>query len=93
MIELFGLDVSLQFLVYLMLSFSFFIGIILLVSPNAFDALNTALQKEYGIKRRLAPKVEDSRIDFVDRILLKYRTLAGLLIALSAFALLILYKI
>ena len=51
-----------------------------------------ALQKEYGLKRRLAPKLEDAHINFIDRVLMKYRVLAGMTICLASFFLLLLYK-
>ncbi len=92
MLEVLGLDISAKFLVFLMLSFSFFVGIILLVSSDAFRSFNQALQKEYGLKRRIAPQLEDARVDFVDRVLIKYRLMAGLLICIAAFFLLLLYK-
>ena len=92
MLEVFGLDVSAKILIYIMISFSFFVGIILMVSQEAFSAFHKSLQKEYGLKRRLSPKIENTYIDFIDRVLMKYRVLAGMLISLTAFFLLLMYK-
>ena len=92
MFELFGLDISAKVLVDLFLSFSFFVGIVLMVSREAFGAFHQALQKEYGLKRRLAPKIEDKRFDLVDKILMKYRVFAGMLICVTTFFLLLLYR-
>jgi len=92
MLDFMGLVQSLQFFIYIMISFAFFVGILLLVSQEAFDAFNTDLQKEYGIKRRFFPKIEDSQYNFLDFLLLKYRFVAGVLIAVVAFILLLIYK-
>ena len=93
MLRVFGLDLSTKVLVDLMLSFSFFVGIVLMVSSEAFGAFHKALQKEYGLKRRLAPKLEDTKFDIIDQVLMKYRVFAGMLICLTSFFLLLLYKI
>ena len=83
---------TMNVVIFLLLSLSFFIGILLIISRESFISLNKALQQEYGIKRRLAPVVEDAYIDVVDSFLTKHRVWAGLLIAISAFVLLLLYK-
>ena len=92
MVAILGLTESMRFLVFLMLSFSFFIGIVLMVSHEAFAHLNQAFQKEYGLKKRLLPKLENIRVSFIDWIVLKYRFIAGLLISVLSFLLLLLYK-
>ena len=74
---------------HLMLSFAFFIGIILMISRDAFITLNRDLQREYGIKRRLSAKLEDVYIDVVERASLKYPVFVGLFIAIFAFILLL----
>ena len=89
MIEIFGLDVSSQIFFRLMISFAFFIGIILLVAPSAFEELNKSFKKEYGLRTRLMPKVENTVFDIVDKTILKYRVLAGLMITIAAFFLLL----
>ncbi|MDP2654370.1 MAG: hypothetical protein Q8Q08_10110 [Candidatus Omnitrophota bacterium] len=92
MLEDFGLSESLKVIVYLMISFSFFVGIMLVVSQEAFVHFDKALQREYGIRKRFLPKLEETQFKFVDWVLLKYRTLSGLLIAVIAFMLLLTYK-
>ena len=92
MLEVFGWDISGKLLFNLMLSFAFFVGIILMVSREAFSAFHKALQKEYGLKRKLAPKLEDPQFDIIDKILMKYRVMAGMLICITTFFLLLLYR-
>ena len=92
MLEIMGLDISAKFLIFLMLSLAFFVGLLLLVSHEAFAVFHSKLQQEFGLKRRIAPKLEDTQVDVVDKVLLQYRFLAGLLICLAAFFLLLLYK-
>ncbi len=87
-----GLDVSAEMFFYIMISFAFFIGIILTVAPDAFEALNRAFQREYGVRTRLLPKLEDTYIDVIDRAISKNRVLAGVIISVSAFILLLIYK-
>lgn len=91
MFEVLGLDVSAKVLFNLMLSFSFFVGLILMVSQEAFSAFHKALQKEYGLKRKLAPMLENTRFDFIDRVLMKYRVFAGMAICITSFFLLLVY--
>jgi len=82
------MSLILRFLV----SFGFFVGIVLMVSPEAFDALNKALSKEYGIKTRLIPKIELTAIHLLDKIITKkriYGIAAGFLISTISFVLLL----
>jgi len=83
---------SMQMIVYLMLSLAFFVGIMLVVSQEAFHHFNDALRKEYGIRQRFFRKLEDNEFHFVDWLILRYRLLAGILISVSAFVLLLIYK-
>ena len=92
MYKLLGLDESLRFFVYLMLSFSFFVGILLIVSQEAFVHFNKALQKEIGLRKRIIPQLENKEIQFIDLVILKYRLFCGILISVSAFLLLLIYK-
>lgn len=89
MLDVFGLDVSSQIFFRLMVSFAFFIGVVLLVSPEAFEALNKSFQKEYGLKIRIFPKLEDTTVNIVDKTIIKHRVFAGFLISLTAFFLLL----
>ncbi len=77
---------------YIMISFSFFVGILLLVAPEAYEHFNRALQKEYGLKVRLVPQMEDRFFSFIDKTIIKYRLAAGMVISVSAFVLLLLYR-
>jgi len=92
MLEMLGIIDAVEFFIYLMLAFAFFVGILLVVSEEAFSMFNKELQKEYGLKKRLFPKIEDSWYDFIDFLMLKYRFLSGLLISIIAFLLLLVYK-
>ena len=86
-----GVD-AVKLFIYIMLAFAFFVGILLLVSDQAFSIFNKDLQREYGIRKRMFPKVEDSKYEFIDFLLLKYRFISGLLISIIAFILLLIYK-
>ena len=92
MLEMTGLLESAQFFSYLMLSFAFFVGILLMVSQEAFYYFNKALQKELGLKKKVLPRVEGKQIHFVDWLVLKYRFVSGLLISIAAFVLLLVNK-
>ena len=81
-----------KLVIYFMLSLAFFVGILLLVSQEAFNIFNDDLKKEYGIKKRLFPKIEDQWFNLVDFVVLKYRFWAAILITVAAFILLLLYK-
>lgn len=90
--QLLGLDVSAKMFFYIMISFSFFVGIILTIAPEAFESLNRTLQKEYGLKKKFFPKLEDTKVDVVDRALSRNRVLTGVIISVTSFILLMLYK-
>jgi len=80
---------------HFLVSFGFFVGIVLMVSPEAFDALNRALSKEYGIKTRLVPKIELATIHMLDKIITKkriYGIAAGFAISTISFILLLINK-
>lgn len=83
---------AVKLFIYIMISFAFFVGILLLVSDQAFSLFSKDLQREYGIRKRMFPKVEDSKYEFIDFLLLKYRFISGLLISIIAFVLLLIYK-
>ena len=89
MMDILGFTVSMKFLGNLMLSLAFFVGVLLMVSREAFIIFDRDLQREYGIKRRTAQKLEDVHIDIVDRTFLRYPVLAGLLISVATFILLL----
>ena len=92
MLDLLGLDVSAGMFFDIMITLSFLIGIILIVSPEAFDFLNRALQKEYGLKTRLFPRLEDTSIDLVDKTIIKNRTICGLILSIVSFILLLIFR-
>ena len=77
---------------HIMISFAFFVGVVLMVSPEAFEALNRALQKEYGLKTRLLPKIENTTINIIDKAVIKNRVFAGLSISVVSFVLLLIHK-
>ena len=86
---------ALQLIFYFLVSFSFFMGIVLMVSPEAFDTLNKALSKEYGIKTRILPKIELTAIHVLDKIITKNRShgiIAGFIISAISFLLILLNK-
>ena len=82
-------------ILHFLVSFGFFVGIVLMVSPEAFDALNKALSREYGIKTRLIPKIELATIHMLDKIITKkrvYGIAAGFIISTISFILLLINK-
>ncbi|MDP8265928.1 MAG: hypothetical protein P9M07_03170 [Candidatus Aceula meridiana] len=96
MLEFFDLEVkqALDIIFYIFSCFGFFVGIVLMVSPEAFDALNKSLSKEYGLKTRLLPKIELKAIYILDKVITKDRkhgVMAGIFIAVFSFVL-ILFK-
>ena len=92
MVDKFGLIESMEIFFNLMISLSFFVGIMLVVSTEAFDHFNCALQKEFGIRKKIIPSVEDSANHFVDWLILKYPFFAGIFISVASFALMMVYK-
>jgi len=77
---------------YILVSVGFVIGIILMVAPKSYETLNEALQKEYGIKTRFIPKLEDSKIEVVDDVCKKNSVITGMIISIVSFALLLIFK-
>ena len=77
----------------MMVSFSFFVGIMLVVSFEAFEHFNAALQKEYGMKKRLAPKVESIENKFTDWFLTRYPLISGIFISVMSFILLLIFRV
>jgi len=90
--DFYGFGVSAAMFFKIMVSFGFFIGITLMISPEAFEALHKKLQKEYGLKIRLIPRIEDKYVDVIDRAIVKNRIIAGLIIAITSFILLLIYN-
>ncbi len=92
MVDMFGLEISLQVFFNIMVSLSFFVGLILLVSPTAFKEFDKALQKEYGSKIKLVPHLENTYIDAIDRFILSNRVAAGAVIVVAAFIMLLFFR-
>jgi len=87
-----GIQVPLQAMFTLFISFSFFIGLLLMVSPEAFSSLERIFNKEYGFKRKLVPKLEDAKVEAFDKIIIKNRGIAGMIICIVSFLMLIWYR-
>ena len=83
---------SFNMIFYILVSFGFLVGIILMVAPNAYESLNEALQKEYGIKKRFIPKIEDTKFEVVDGIFKKNTVIAGMILSIVSFTILLIYK-
>ena len=92
MLDKLGIPNAYQTFVYLMLSFAFVVGLMLTVSQESFEHFRKSLEKEYGYKKRLFPKIENIQNHFIDWLVLKYRTLFGLFIVIASFVLLLLFK-
>lgn len=91
MINMVDLGETANMVFYIMISFGFFVGIILMAAPEVYHPLNKALQREYGLKIRLVPKIEEYA-EAMDKVLNKHRVIAGMCISVSAFMLMMIYK-
>jgi hypothetical protein len=83
---------SFNLMFYLLVSVGFVVGLILMVAPQAYDAFNIALQKEYGIKKRFIPKIEDAKNEALDAACKENRVIAGMLLCIVSFVLLLIFK-
>ena len=92
MSRILGLNESVNLVFYLLVSIGFVVGIILMVAPKAFESLNKALQKEYGLKKRILPQLEDTSIEVVDKMVKKNTVIYGMVISTISFILLLIYK-
>jgi hypothetical protein len=62
--------------------------LLLIIYPQSLQDTNEALaEKEYGIKRRIIPLLEEKKIRIIDEFVLGYRTLLGVVFAILAFIL------
>lgn len=84
-----GLFTAGSFLWELMLSFTFFIGIFLVVSREAVECLNRDFQRELGWRKYVITQIETKKFMFIDAFILKYPIWVGLLIAITSFVLLL----
>ncbi|MFP4473600.1 MAG: hypothetical protein ACLFPX_07040 [Candidatus Omnitrophota bacterium] len=87
-----GLNDSWQLIVEIMLCMTFFIGIMLVVSAESVTILNRDFQKEIGFRKRFFPKLEDAKESPIDRAILQRPFWFGILIAVTSFLLLLLYR-
>lgn len=90
--DIWGIGLSANMFFYIMVSFGFVIGIMLMVSPESFESFHRSLQREYGLKVRLVPRIENTTIELIDKAIIKNRVMSGLVISVTAFILLLLYK-
>lgn len=89
---MFDLSDSTRVITGILLSLAFFVGIMLIVSQEAFILFNKALSKEMGIRKRYLPRLENKNYPYIDLLILKYPLIAGLVIAVTAFILLLVYR-
>ena len=92
MASLFGLNEPLNLIFYMLVSIGFVVGIILMVAPKAFTSLHKALQKEYGITKRILPQLENASIEVVDKTVKKNTVVYGMVISIVSFILLLIFK-
>lgn len=90
--QILNLNEALNIFANLMISFAFFVGIMLIVSQEAFEHFNKAVAREMGIKKRILPQIENKTFHLIDFVILKYRLFSGLLIAITSFFLLLIYR-
>ena len=89
LIEQLGLIEVGSFLWELMLAFTFFIGIFLIVSREAVECLSRDFQREYGWKRYVLSQLEARKYMWIDSFILKYPIWIGLIISVTSFLLLL----
>lgn len=92
MLEEMGILDAGWFLWDLMLSFTFFIGIFLVVSREAVECLNRDFQKELGWRKYIITQLEGKKFLFIDALILKYPVWIGLFISIISFVLLLMHK-
>ena len=88
----FSLETSFHMIFYIIISLGFAVGIIIVVAPDAFEILNKALNKEYGLRFRFFKKIEDSKLGSLERLVAKHSVIIGTILSVITFALLIIYK-
>lgn len=84
-----GLFEAGSFLWELMLSFTFFIGIFLIISREAIECLNRDFQREYGWRKYVITQLENKKFMFIDAFIMKYPIWVGLVISTTSFILLL----
>lgn len=63
-----------------------------MVSYEGFKKFDASLQKEYGMKKRIIPKIENTFGVFADWIVSRYPLISGIFICVMSFMLLLMYK-
>lgn len=92
LLEELGLFDAGSFLWELMLSFTFFIGIFLIVSREAVECLNRDFQREFGWRKYIITQIETKKFVFIDAFILKYPIWIGLIITITSFVLLLMQR-
>ena len=87
-----GLFEAGSFLWELMLSFTFFIGIFLIISREAIECLNRDFQREYGWRKYVITQLENKKFMFIDAFIMKYPIWVGLVISVVSFVLLLMRR-
>ena len=92
MFEDLGILAAGSFLWELMLSFTFFIGIFLIVSREAVECLNRDFQRELGWRKYVIPQLEGKKFLFIDAFILKYPIWMGIVISTASFVMLLAHR-
>ncbi len=87
-----GIRISIDMVFYILVSFAFFSGILLMVSPEAFRLFDKSLRQEYGVKKRIIPYVENKTVYAFDEFLIKHGVISGMFLSISAFVLLLIFR-
>ncbi|MDD4956933.1 MAG: hypothetical protein PHH49_06300 [Candidatus Omnitrophica bacterium] len=76
-------------LYYVGITVLFIIGLLLLVvNPQSLKTTNEILaEREYGIKKKIIPILEEKKIRVIDEFVLGYRPLLGVIFTITAFVL------
>ncbi|MEW5894964.1 MAG: hypothetical protein AB1650_04305 [Candidatus Omnitrophota bacterium] len=92
MLEKLGLIEAGSFLIRLTLSFTFFVGIFLMVSREAVRCLNRDFQRELGWRKYIIPQLERKGFFFIDAFVLEHAVWVGAVITVASFILLLIHK-
>jgi len=80
-------------LFYLFFSATFFIGLMMIIAPKAFKELDSAMNREFGLKKIFFPKIEKKIVKIIDEFMLRNNILSGAVLIVISLAVLILFRL
>jgi hypothetical protein len=85
----YGLMLSVKVIFKILVTFGFLVGTLMSSSLENFQKFRQIVEQEYGIKKKIIPKIETKCSDVVDRIVLRNRVIFGVIISAASFLLLL----